>query len=906
MRNDAVEHEVRIAAVMYGGASLAIYMNGVAHELLAFVRATSDADPAADAALSGTPRAYRKLARALERGPQRALAADAAPAPGKLTLRFVVDILSGTSAGGINAAMLAKALVRNADLAPLKRLWVDDGALETLINDGGSAATRATYHRPVRSLFDSDFMYDELLVAMRELNASEGEPLVDELSLAITGTDLAGRPVDLRLEDRIAREYAHRHVFRFDYLDRVTDEFTAAHDPLLAFAARTTSSLPAAFEPTVADHARSLAGAAGPGADWGLLFRDVPQAARGEYERRHAFADGGYLDNKPFGHAIDRLSRAEGGVRVTRKLFYLEPLPKRIDPDAADLYVPDALENALDVVTLARYETIRADLRRIAERNRVVRRLRTLHAGVVEDGLCRQPADGAPGEEGAGSARPGSSPARDEPARLRDLVAAYGSAYGGYHRLRVASVTHDLANAVADRLGVPEHSDLRAALHLVARSWRRARFARDHERPARRETAFLEAYDLRFHRRRSLFMLDKIDQLLELEPQVVAELENVVAGGGYPHLAAVLHADGGDEAGAPRGAWAGVLPMLREAKRIAQAALNALVRDESADPLTAALAASHPAGEGERADRLAGALLPLLAPTGDAERAALADAFAQEHRARLEAVSRALAARCRVRVARAAAALRALAALDTASGLQDDVKALLRCYWRDFVRFDQVQFPVLYDTGFGEELAPVGVHRISATDPGFYGTTFADPARLLGGRYASFGAFLDRRWRQHDIRWGRLDGAERLIASLLGDERAEERDALIAEAHMAILREELPASRDVAEALAPFSPDPSRPGGFDVARARAALEGVLQAHERGLELDGRAVARDLSRLLGVAARLAHDLAAASHLRGLARLAALGASWCAAGALALAATVLRWLSLGSRPQDDAGA
>src|SRR6266404_423694 len=95
---DSYDREIRIAVVMYGGVSLAIYMNGIAQELLHMVRATA---PAVGGPLSGkfrwrpeelqgTQRFYRELG-------------------GRLRARFVVDVISGTSAGGINGIFLAKA-----------------------------------------------------------------------------------------------------------------------------------------------------------------------------------------------------------------------------------------------------------------------------------------------------------------------------------------------------------------------------------------------------------------------------------------------------------------------------------------------------------------------------------------------------------------------------------------------------------------------------------------------------------------------------------------------------------------------------------------------------------------------------------------------------------------------------
>jgi hypothetical protein len=66
--------EVRLAVVMYGGSSLAIYMNRISQELLRLVRATAperpDALPGArallaDTKLEGTECVYRELGRML-------------------------------------------------------------------------------------------------------------------------------------------------------------------------------------------------------------------------------------------------------------------------------------------------------------------------------------------------------------------------------------------------------------------------------------------------------------------------------------------------------------------------------------------------------------------------------------------------------------------------------------------------------------------------------------------------------------------------------------------------------------------------------------------------------------------------------------------------------------------------
>jgi hypothetical protein len=106
--------EIRFAGVFYGGVSLAIYMNGVAQELLHMVWSTANRDPTDT--LDGTELIYEELGKILYHGRETGEDIPHDLENRAVRTRFVVDILSGTSAGGINAVCLAKALalrVRN-------------------------------------------------------------------------------------------------------------------------------------------------------------------------------------------------------------------------------------------------------------------------------------------------------------------------------------------------------------------------------------------------------------------------------------------------------------------------------------------------------------------------------------------------------------------------------------------------------------------------------------------------------------------------------------------------------------------------------------------------------------------------------------------------------------------------
>ena len=167
-----LSQEIRFAVVMYGGVSLAIYINGVSQELYRLVRSTSRGwmPPT-----SGTEKIYREIAE-------------------KLNARFVIDILSGTSAGGINAVFLAKALANGQDISQLQKLWLEEGNIETLLNDKRSLiqGLQTDFAKP-RSLLNSQRMYRKLLEAFDAMDKTQGRSLVEELDLFVTATDLQGQ-----------------------------------------------------------------------------------------------------------------------------------------------------------------------------------------------------------------------------------------------------------------------------------------------------------------------------------------------------------------------------------------------------------------------------------------------------------------------------------------------------------------------------------------------------------------------------------------------------------------------------------------------------------------------------------------------------------------------------------------
>ena len=124
--------EVRLAVVLYGGVSLAVYIHGVTREILNLVRASklfrlaqsraiSDSDLDVQRPEGDSTAIYYDLFRALSPG---------------IELRVVVDLISGASAGGINGVMLARALAHDLPLEPHRDLWLKNADVTSLSAPG--------------------------------------------------------------------------------------------------------------------------------------------------------------------------------------------------------------------------------------------------------------------------------------------------------------------------------------------------------------------------------------------------------------------------------------------------------------------------------------------------------------------------------------------------------------------------------------------------------------------------------------------------------------------------------------------------------------------------------------------------------------------------------------------------
>jgi patatin-related protein len=938
-QNDPVQYgaEVRFGVVMYGGVSLAIYINGVTNEMFELVRATQ-ASALASGNGGGESLAsrdiYARLSRLVNNEALRASYAqklttrsaceDVWPALAaqvkafdrsanrvELPTRFVIDVISGTSAGGINGIFLAKALANNEDFGLLQELWVEEGDIGLLLNDERSYAQGlGTPLTPrgdqPKSLLNSDRMYTKLLEAMQRMsirahNEPTRSPIVDEIDLFVTTTDIAGTRVSLKLFDKVVQEKRHKQSFHFRRGDGV-DDFHCANDPFLAFTARCTSSFPFAFEPMTLQAIVDMQAAeqknlsAWNGFFSGLSRQEVSEA-------RHvgrAFGDGGYLDNKPFSYVVNQLAERSADLPIERKLIYVEPSPEVVPanagPGTPPPPAPNAIENALAALTsIPQYETIREDLESVLHRNRTVERIER----IVRLGELDLEQEAQKGNLFARVVHVGDKIPAWKELPMSGMIKYYGRAFAPYFRLRVVTTTDTLAQALAARWAIDRASSQYQGLRTLVRAWRDRRYSDEADKPGQEtNNAFLADYDLDYRWRRLGLLLRKIDQAARVASSYSSADNRTLA----PEDASVRHriearldhqlwieeheatlaalqcmkkqlvllrgeiakerkarltellvsqlpearqsellmvlgvASGDDPAGKQLQSVDGrMIPLVLNERLLQEAAASRGTQQAMYSRVNAILKAADDAGirtklqetlesgvqslqlvrsslDGAMAQstRVLWQLLgrPRLAvqsrnsPAGEMQ--IHSDTESDPQDAQQDETADAKGAEAQVVVKIAAA----LSVQDTALKLDASCRELLDSragqrvrhflseYYLQFDSFDQISFPLYYDSGAGEP-ALVDVVRVSPRDATNLVDESTGQRKLAGTTLANFGAFLDKRWRENDILWGRLDGAERLIHSLLpmkDDATTRVREELTNLAQQAILRETLLAA----------------------------------------------------------------------------------------------------------------
>jgi patatin-related protein len=753
------EQEIRFAVVLYGGISLAIYINGVAQELLCLVRGTADL-PSGEP-LSGTERIYRELGQNLGRGGPQSMADNSREHP--IRTRFVVDIISGTSAGGISGVALAKALaLKGRDLGPINDVWLNEAQLDKLLNDAGSDPRKYPPHPSGKatSLLNSERMYGKILETLRAMNdprqhTLDAGPFADKLDLFVTATDLTGLSAPIQLTGHKIDERVHKAVFHFEYAAtsqpqgpkqrRTVNEFDSDYDAMLAFAARCTSSFPVAFEPMRFERMEHQLRAQRTGLtpdkaqERYAEFFPAYQAHRVPFLRR-PFADGGYLDNRPFSYAIDLIPYRSSTRPFKRKLLFIDPFPEIHQSHHADDREISFLENAfLAAMTLPRYEVIRDDIRTINAFNRRLDRLSALQERAATDRATFKFPEKY-------------SPPNFASLDLKAMVETYGYGefYPLYHHLRVYDTTDVLARMVTRLAGFEVASDQYYYLRLLMRAWREAKYAVYAPTDKATENAFLYRFDTDYRLRRLNQLRSKIDQKLSgCAAPIAKELMSI------------------------RGSVEVQLAYLRDTTRE--------LESRTRSPLGAHVSV-HLLKErlGRHFDEVMG-VTDYCARYCKAKKIYCNSSIQQHIDAVMDEIGRCLASVFDWNREEMRRVLPPKDNPNTPSELGDIRKAYDLFHWHDVL-----SLPFLEGSG-AREHSEVEIYRVSPADSGFVPSA----EKLAGTAVGAFGGFLQKEWREHDMMWGRLDGAERIITAILpGPADADLRQNYIRRAQDIILREE--------------------------------------------------------------------------------------------------------------------
>jgi patatin-related protein len=316
---------------------------------------------------------------------------------------IVVDIISGTSAGGINGVLLSYSLANSSeketyDFENFSGVWRDSGDINELLRQVKSPGD-------VNSILDGEGYYQKELTAAfqsvweKRSKAPDDDWFSDfnELDLFVTGTDVLGK-VSRQFDNtgKLIEVNDHHAVFILKHRkDRKTPfqpDNNGIPQKALAKLCRITSCFPVAF-PVVSvnleevDPQNSVDKKL---VEWGNLNNRVKPKEKPENGYQLHFVDGGVLDNRPFSYTIREIYYRHFHRPVIRKLFYIDPSPDKFIDSIAfkKMAKPNIWESAMDsLVGLPRYESIAVDLQEIAEKNERVRRYRFLRSSVVSSAV---------------------------------------------------------------------------------------------------------------------------------------------------------------------------------------------------------------------------------------------------------------------------------------------------------------------------------------------------------------------------------------------------------------------------------------------------------------------------------------------------------------------------------------
>ncbi|MCX7009468.1 MAG: patatin-like protein [Kiritimatiellaeota bacterium] len=718
--------ETRIALAFYGGVALAVYESGVAVECFRLVRGEG---------------VYAQLR--------------------PLIGRTEVDIITGSSAGGLNGAFLANALVNRGDIMKLMEVWRHEGDVDRLL------------YRPKKdqpgSLLDGDYFLQKIYEALLEKRSAPAEEgaLQSYVDLFITATNLDGDSV--KIEPRKGRTIwtrTHRQLFHFAYRepgegdDQGRNDFQSDEDlDLLAQAVRTTSSFPFAFEPVLVTKEG--------------LGRRAQDLSGSAYH-----IDGGVLDNKPIEHAVQAIGARRADKQIKRLLFYVEPDPEPVSARSASVvarsYTPwEVVLKAL--VSLPGYQSITSALRKIQENNsRAESYQRTMNYYDTAAAQYRaKQGQHDPAHDTWTSDKHRRIVYLPDEDRASSLYRAMEDGYLDMRLEREVGAKSDHGEELRHQLAeLKRHcTELREKLAGTERhefrSWAKELYLV--------QRALLDSLDLSYHQRMYRYLA-----------QIVRDL--------YPPSLIGT----GDGAGTEMARRAAVIGMLNEMKDHfysqedllrSRQTTEAAVQDTELLELSALLDSTL-------------ARLKNIASQHYEQTQAIMEALLKQvqHREflkrRTDFVEQLRETSWR-KLQNAYLALPAdVQSWSSPACKGREAQPVCQCYWKlrdaldSFFQRDLILYPMLQNQEVTNALHRVDFARISPADANEFMGGPSPAEKLAGEKCFHFGGFMSETWRGNDLTWGRLDAAEILITQLLPDQVTEaDRKQIIKQAHDEIIAE---------------------------------------------------------------------------------------------------------------------
>jgi predicted acylesterase/phospholipase RssA len=326
-----MSEQVKLGLTFYGGVSLAVFEAGIAYELVRAAQFSRWQDKP-----KGVPEIH-------------------------------VDVVTGTSAGGLAAVQLAAALGgtnTEAVLAKMVSIWANDADIQALL-------PASDFDK--QGFLDNQRLRDRVHDVLEMATIDTGPRLEDDLDVSLTLTNFSGlrEPVIL-VEDGFGHAFpTTRHVeYERFCADDVTDP---AQRQRFVDAAAVTAGFPIAFPPALKTSS--------------AIAEDKPESEA----TRFVYVDGGLMDNRPLGVALDSIAEKPAPRRL---FFFIDPSETWVppsygaaDPDDRRL---DPVGISLSLGAVARSDSIFHDLERIRGTKDLLAVLTPLSRQLFEDSQLRR------------------------------------------------------------------------------------------------------------------------------------------------------------------------------------------------------------------------------------------------------------------------------------------------------------------------------------------------------------------------------------------------------------------------------------------------------------------------------------------------------------------------------------